>query len=138
MKREIAIADAEPARAIGLADRMQGTANHERLVAAAPTAFTVPEPGERIRNRIEIGTDAEPHPFEIVTDVRDDRETVRLERPRQSGGETGTAETAGEQDDLHDERINKKGGRMTRPPSARAGANQNQNWYVTFKPTSSY
>ena len=46
----------------------------ERFVFEPPTAFGVPEAGQRVGHRVEVGTDAQAVPGEVVADIGYDGE----------------------------------------------------------------
>ena len=71
------------------------------LLRAPPPAHLVCEPGERVQDRVEVWRDVEPEHLDVVADVPDDRQLTRLEHVLQPAREARSADSAGEEDDLH-------------------------------------
>ncbi len=95
---EVAVAELEPRvgpEAARLPERVPG------LVLATPAALLVQAAGERVEDRVEVRRDVEAEDLDVVADVADDRQLLRLDRLRERAGETGAAEAACEDGDLH-------------------------------------
>jgi hypothetical protein len=72
----------------------------ERFVFESPTAFGVPEVGQRVGHRVEIGADAQAVPGEVVTDVGYGGEPAGPQGVSQRRCEAGAAEASGQEDYL--------------------------------------
>jgi hypothetical protein len=97
VQRKIAVADVEPR---GFVERGQRVSHPERLVFESPTAFGVPEAGQRVVHRVEVGADAQAVRGEVVADVGYDGEPARSQGVAQRRCEAGAAEAPGQENYL--------------------------------------
>ena len=64
------------------------------LRSNAPTALRVRQAGQCVRESVQIGTDVQAHPLEIVSRIDDDGEILRGKNLDQAGQEFSRAYTA--------------------------------------------
>src|ERR1700722_8435546 len=95
MNRKVAIAKAKPILAAKRRERF-----HERpcFVLPAPAELRIVEAGERVHQRVGVGRDMQAEMLEIIADIGDDDEILRLRDPAQAQRELGAADAAGERD----------------------------------------
>ena len=79
VRREVAVAEPEPGLA---AERLQRRHEGPGLVAPAPAALRMVEPGERVDQRVEVGRDREAEMLEIVAGIGDDGERAAARATR--------------------------------------------------------
>ena len=74
------------------------------LVAQAPAAHLVVEPGQRVGDGVVVRPDGKAVPLQVVTDVDHDRQ-LGAEMRGKALGQLRAADLAGELDDLHRARV---------------------------------
>ena len=93
MEADVAVAEREP----GLAAEPPASLERvRRLVADAPAALLVEEPGERVEDGVEVGGDVQAEDLDVVADVDDRRHLLRPGRAGEGVHEARAAETAAE------------------------------------------
>src|SRR5262249_15054223 len=107
MRGEIAVTEIEPCR-LAEADHLAERAT--ALIAQAPAATLVDEPGQGIADRVEVGGDVQPPDQRVVARVADDGEHARFNQRIQASQELGGAGATGEGDEAHDPEL-AEGGR---------------------------
>jgi hypothetical protein len=93
VEAEVPVAEREPRLA---AEAAGGRERVRRLVAHAPAALLVEEPGERVEDGVEVGRDVEPEDLDVVADVHDRRDLRGPRRPCERVHEPGAAEPSAE------------------------------------------
>ena len=91
MNRKVAIAKAEPVLA---AERRERFHERPRLVLAAPTEPRVVETGERVHQCVGVRRDMQAEMLEIIADIGDDEQIVRLQDPAEAERELGPADAS--------------------------------------------
>jgi hypothetical protein len=67
------------------------------FAAQAPARLGVPEPGQRVQDRIHIRADPQAEPGQVITDIGDNAQLAGGNGVAQGGGNPGAAEASGEQ-----------------------------------------
>src|SRR5712691_12744302 len=103
MRREIAVAQAEPVRPRTVGGQL--LLDGERLTGPPPALLLADAAAERVHHCVEVGADMEAEQRDVIARVADDRNPgVRCGGP-QAAQEPGTADAAREQRDPHDKRV---------------------------------
>src|SRR5205085_2240263 len=95
---EIAVAEAEPALAAELGDRLERA---PRLAGASPTPLVVAEAREPVDDAVEVGADVQAEDLDVVRDVPYDGDVVWFDYNGHAPKEPGSPDAAGEDGHLH-------------------------------------
>ena len=98
MRAEVPVAEPEP-RVLAVA--LEHAHRGPRLVADAPAALVVEQPGEHVHDRVVVGHHEQAVAVDVVARVDDDAQLARLEDLLEPVGELRPARAAGEDDDVH-------------------------------------
>src|SRR5271168_4386777 len=122
MNREIAIAKAKPVLASERGERFH---ERPRFVLPTPTELRVVETRERVHQRVRVGRDMQAEMLEIIADVGDDKQIVRLQDPAQAERELGPPDAPGQRDhQIPTHRNRSSFGERTMLAAVDAGADQ--------------
>src|SRR5207247_11218611 len=94
----VAVSDPKPRLA---AELLQSPERLERVAAHAPSRLGVGEPGERVDDGVEIGTDVKSMPLEVVSGVDHDRDVARRDDLDEPGEELRRPDASGERGNPH-------------------------------------
>ena len=98
VQADVAVAEPEPGLAAELRDRLERL---PRLAGAAPAALLVGEPRQRVEDAVEVGRDPQAQHLEVVRDVADDGDVVRIDDTEQPAQEPRPTDAAREDCDVH-------------------------------------
>jgi len=94
---QVKVAEAEPGGPAQLLDLFDGT---PRFAITAPAGVGVGDAGQRVGDGVNVGANCEAEVLEVVAGVDDDGEVAGRKDLRQTVGQLGAADAAGEEDDL--------------------------------------
>ncbi len=91
MQADVAVAEAEPRLAAELAGRGERVPG---LVGAPPAALLVGHARKGVEHAVEVGRDVEPEHLDVVADVADHRDVVRVDDRHDAPKEARAADAA--------------------------------------------